>query len=251
MSDYLIPQWPAPARVRALCTTRSGGVSQAPYDALNLGEHVGDDALAVAANRLTLANSLTARPVYLSQVHGSNVVTLSDDSAHGMRADASLSTQPGLACTVMVADCLPVLFTNLQGSVVAAAHAGWRGLAGQGGRGVLEQTLSAMDSLASAADVMAWLGPCIGPQAFEVGDDVRDAFTAQEPAARALFRPHGGKWLADLPGLARLRLAQAGVEQIYGNDGGLSWCTVSNPARYFSHRRDRVSGRMAACIWLA
>ena len=252
MSEYLIPQWPAPARVRTLCTTRSGGVSQAPYDSLNLGEHVGDDPSAVAANRLIFEKSFAARPVYLSQVHGTDVATLSSNSGHGIVADAGLTTCPGVACSIMVADCLPVLFTNLQGSVVAAAHAGWRGLAGQGGRGVLEQTLRAMDSLASAADIMVWLGPCIGPQAFEVGDEVRDAFTAQEPAARALFQPQcGGKWLADLPGLARLRLRVAGVEQIYGNDGSLPWCTYGNPARYFSHRRDRVSGRMAACIWLA
>ena len=253
--DWLIPQWPAPARVRALCTTRSGGVSQAPYDSLNLGEQVGDDPLAVAANRRTFANSLAARPVFLSQVHGSAVVTLAADSGHGSVADASLTMQPGLACTIMVADCLPVLFADTQGSVVAAAHAGWRGLAGQRGQGVLEQTLNRLCRVSAtgvAADVMAWLGPCIGPQTFEVGDDVRDAFTAQDQAAQALFRPQlAGKWVADLPGLARLRLRRAGVAQIYGNDGSQTWCTVSNPARYFSHRRDRVSGRMVACIWLA
>ena len=251
MTDYLIPQWPAPARVRALCTTRSGGVSQAPYDSLNLGEHVGDDPLAVAANRLTFENSLAARPVYLSQVHGTAVAALADDGAHGMVADASLTTRSGLACSIMVADCLPLLFTDLQGSAVAAAHAGWRGLAGQGGRGVVEQTLDALAAVGTASDILAWLGPCIGPQAFEVGDEVRDAFTSQDAAAQALFQPHtAGKWLADLPGLARLCLRRAGVEQIYGNDGSLPWCTFGNPARYFSHRRDNVSGRMAACIWL-
>ena len=250
MSDYLIPQWPAPATVRALCTTRSGGVSQAPYDSLNLGDHVGDDPLAVAANRATLQSALAARPVFLSQVHGTDVLSLAPDSAHGIAADASLSTQTGLACSIMVADCLPVLFTNVQGSVVAAAHAGWRGLAGQGGRGVLEQTLNAFAAAGAASDILAWLGPCIGPQAFEVGDDVRDAFMAQDSAVQTLFKMQAnGKWLADLPGLARMRLRQAGVERIYGNDGSLPWCTVSNPARFFSHRRDRVSGRMAACIW--
>ena len=254
MIDYLIPQWPAPARVHALCTTRSGGVSQAPYDSFNLGEHVGDDPLAVASNRLTFESSLAARPAYLSQVHGTDVATLSSHSANGIVADASLTTHSGLACSIMVADCLPVLFTNLTGSVVAAAHAGWRGLAGQGGRGVLEQTLGVIHAQASgsaAADIMVWLGPCIGPQAFEVGDEVRDVFTAHDRAAQAFFQPKSaGKWLADLPGLARWRLRAAGVQRLYGNDGGQPWCTLNNPARYFSHRRDRISGRMAACIWL-
>jgi len=252
MTDYLIPQWSAPARVRALCTTRSGGVSQAPYDSFNLGEHVGDEPQAVTANRETLVRSMAARPVFLLQVHGTQVMTLSADSAQGMAADASLTTLSGLACTIMVADCLPVLLTNLRGSVVAAAHAGWRGLAGSDGQGVLEQTLSALAATGAASDIMAWLGPCIGPQAFEVGDEVRAAFTAHDATAQALFNPlPGGKWLADLPGLARRRLRAAGVTQLYGNDGSQPWCTVGNPQRFFSHRRDRVSGRMAACIWLA
>jgi polyphenol oxidase len=251
MIDYLIPQWPAPAWVRALCTTRAGGSSSAPYDSLNLGEHVGDDPQAVAANRATLLRSISARPVFLSQVHSTVVVALAADSAHGMAADASLATQSALACTVMVADCLPVLFTNRQGSVVAAAHAGWRGLAGSDGQGVLEQTLGALAAAGAGSDIMAWLGPCIGPQAFEVGDEVRAAFMAHDAAAQALLKPlTDGKWLADLPGLARLRLRAAGVQQLHGNDGSQPWCTVSNPQRFFSHRRDRISGRMAACIWL-
>ena len=251
MTDDLIPQWSAPVRVRALCTTRGGGVSQAPYDSFNLGEHVGDAPQAVAANRETLVRSMAARPVFLSQVHGTQVMILSADRGQGMAADASLTTLSGLACTIMVADCLPVLFTNLRGSVVAAAHAGWRGLAGLDGQGVLEQTLSALAAAGAASDIMAWLGPCIGPQAFEVGDEVRAAFTAHDAAAQALFKPlSGGKWLADLAGLARRRLRAAGVQQLYGNDGSQPWCTVGNPQRYFSHRRDRVSGRMAASIWL-
>jgi YfiH family protein len=157
----------------------------------------------------------------------------------------------------MVADCLPVLLTNQQGSRVAAVHAGWRGLVGQGGQGVLETIFeyfmasALVDTAHDATEIIAWLGPCIGPKAFEVGDEVRDAFAAHDRAALALFKPQpAGKWLADLQGLARLRLAALGVTQIYGNDGSRSWCTVSQPSRFFSYRRDGVSGRMAACIWL-
>lgn len=255
--QWLLPQWPAPAQVHAVCTTRAGGTSVAPYDSLNLGDHVGDRASAVAANRVILARAIDAQPVFLSQPHGVQVVTLSAATAHGTPADGSVTDQLGVACTIMVADCLPVLLTNLQGSRVAAAHAGWRGLAGSGGVGILESVVACFsapgsaESSPQAPEIMAWLGPCIGPQAFEVGDDVRDAFLAHDAEAKAMFRRQpAGKWLADLPGLARLRLATLGVKQIYGNDGGDSWCTVSNPLRFFSHRRDRVSGRMAACIWL-
>lgn len=260
--DWLIPDWPVPRSVHAVCTTRAGGTSAAPYDSLNLGEHVGDRPADVAANRAILQQALAAQPVFLSQVHGPHAVWLAGTSAHGMPADACLTDQAGVVCTIMVADCLPVLLTNAQGSRVAAAHAGWRGLAGQGGRGILEEvverfrTPARADTAQPATQIIAWLGPCIGPDAFEVGDEVRDVFVAQDPATRAMFRPTsnaqtGGKWLADLPGLARLRLAALGVDQIYGNDGTPAWCTVSQPSRFFSHRRDRVSGRMAACIWLA
>lgn len=255
--DWLVPQWPAPAQVHALCSTRAGGQSKAPYHTLNLGDHVGDQPGDVAANRATLAQAMDARPVFLTQVHGTDVVRLTEQSTHGTRADGCLTAQPHVACTIMVADCLPVLLTNQQGSLVAAAHAGWRGLAGVGGQGILETVLAgckALDDLGGrfeAAKIMAWLGPCIGPDAFEVGDDVRDLFLAQDPAAQSLFRPTAtGKWLADLQGLARSRLAALGVTQIYGNDGTRAWCTVSQPSRFFSHRRDRVSGRMAACICL-
>ncbi|MBX3653259.1 MAG: laccase domain-containing protein [Ramlibacter sp.] len=266
-SDWLVPDWPAPATVRAVCTTRAGGDSRTPYDSFNLGDHVGDDPQRVAAHRETLQRELGARPVFLQQVHGTQVLELDPASAHGTPADACLTSQAGLACTIMVADCLPVLFTDAAGSVVAAAHAGWRGLAGQYGRGVLEQVHERFEALALAtrpqsaienganadgavASPLAWLGPCIGPAAFEVGPEVKAAFEAHDPAASALFRPHGaGKWLADLPGLARQRLAALGVTQVYGNDGSAQWCTVSNPSRFFSHRRDRVSGRFAACIW--
>lgn len=258
-TERLQPQWPAPSGIHACCTTRAGGASLGPYASLNLGEHVGDDPATVAANRGVLARTLGARPVWLNQVHGTRVVVLNEASPDGLQADGCVSTQRGVACTVMVADCLPVLFTTAQGGVVAAAHAGWRGLAA----GVLEATLQelwaqaqvlrplvAMNSIVS--ETLAWLGPCIGPQAFEVGAEVREAFVALQPRSASLFRPHGpGKYLADLVGLARARLQAVGVTQIHGNDGSPAWCTVGNPARYFSHRRDGgVSGRMAACIWL-
>ena len=256
--EWLRPQWPAPAQVHAVCTTRAGGTSVAPYDSLNLGEHVGDSPREVAANRDILARAIGARPVFLSQPHGVHVASISDKTAHGALADGCITDQLGVACTIMVADCLPVLLTNLQGSRVAAAHAGWRGLAGTGGVGILESVVVCFSAPGSAgrspnaSEIMAWLGPCIGPQAFEVGDDVRHAFVENDHAAKALFKPKGGaKWLADLAGLARLRLGALGIRNIYGNDGGHDWCTFSHPERFFSHRRDQVSGRMAACIWLS
>ena len=254
--DWLHPQWPAPAGVHALCTTRAGGTSKAPFDSLNLGDHVGDDPAAVGTNRAILQRAIDARSVFLSQVHGANAVWLSASSADGIQADACLTDQARLACTIMVADCLPVLLSNERGSRVAAAHAGWRGLAGTDGSGILEAVVARMtasscvDADLEASRLMAWLGPCIGPDAFEVGAEVRDAFVKHDPAALALFRPKGGhKWLADLQGLARLRLGALGIRHIYGNDGSHAWCTVTQPSRFFSHRRDGVSGRLAACIW--
>ncbi|MCX7241176.1 MAG: peptidoglycan editing factor PgeF [Burkholderiales bacterium] len=252
--DWLLPQWPAAPHVRALCTTRAGGVSQPPYDSLNLGTHVGDAAPNVARNRAHLQAALGATPVYLNQVHGAHLLELAPGVAQGRDADGAFTRVPGLACTVMVADCLPILLCDLQGTMVAAVHAGWRGLAGQQGAGVVEQIARRFAAQARAGGgtgVIAWLGPCIGPQAFEVGDDVRSAFVAHEAQAHTCFQslPHG-KWLADLPALARQRLRSAGVNRVYGNDGSPEWCTVANPARFFSHRRDRVSGRQAACIWL-
>lgn len=256
--DWLIPKWPAPGRVRSVCTTRGGGRSVGPFESLNLGDHVGDDPFAVGANRAVLQAAIAARPVFLSQVHGSGVVEVGRSTPDGTVADACITAEPGIACTIMVADCLPVLFTNMRGSFVAAAHAGWRGLAGQAGIGVLESVAhhflpSALAARVQAtAETIAWLGPCIGPEAFEVGPEVRAAFAAHDPLAAACFRPAAaGKWRADLPGLARQRLAALGITQVFGNDGSPSWCTVRNPSRFFSHRRDRVSGRMAACIWLA
>ncbi|MFT6589753.1 MAG: YfiH family protein [Rhodoferax sp.] len=245
--DWLVPQWPVPPQVRALCTSRVGGVSVAPFATFNLGDHVGDIASAVAVNRALLEQALCAHPVFLSQVHGTQLVALTDQTLDGTPGDASFTDQRHLACTMLVADCLPVLFSNAAGTRVAAAHAGWRGLVGQGGQGVLEETLACF----KPPDVIVWLGPCIGPEAFEVGDEVRDQFVTHDPAAQAFFVPRcGQKWLADLPGLARLRLAARGVTQVYGNDGSRDWCTVQQSSRFFSYRRDGVTGRLAASVWL-
>lgn len=260
--DWLVPQWPAPASVHAVFTTRQGGVSQPPFDSMNLGRPSGDDAQAVDINRARLRSALGHEPVYLSQVHGIRSVVLNGPAAAGsVEADACCSATTGVVCTVRVADCLPVLLAHASGRVVAAAHAGWRGLAD----GVLEanyaqyRELVAAQSGADAADVAsascAWLGPCIGPDAFEVGDEVRAAFVARDADAERCFRPgHPGKWFADLAALARMRLRAMGIERLNGNDSGPDWCTVGNRSRFFSHRRDNValggSGRMAACIWI-
>ncbi len=242
---------------------------------MNLGDHVGDAPADVVQNRLLLAQAIQAKPVFMAQVHGVEVLALPGaaelDAFQNIPADACMTDQPGVACTILVADCLPVLFTDRQGTSVGAAHAGWRGLLGHAttGAGVLEQLYREfvpkvpMDTEHTASkniadQILVWLGPCIGPHKFEVGTEVRDAFVAQTPAASSLFKVladgRAGKWLADLPGLARLRLNALGITQIYGNDGGDAWCTVSQPSRFFSHRRDSValggSGRMAACIWL-
>ncbi len=252
----MVPNWPAPAGVRAVCSTRLGGVSAPPFDSLNLGDHVGDAVGDVAQNRARLQEALGVRAVFLNQVHGTQILELGADTPDGLSADASCTRTRAIACTVMVADCLPILLCDVQGTQVAAVHAGWRGLAGVDGIGVLDQAVERFRPLAlveyvqSAIELIAWLGPCIGPQAFEVGADVRDAFIRVTPQAMACFEPlPGGKWLADLPALARQRLRQLGVTQVFGNDSSLPWCTAGNPLRFFSHRRDRVSGRQAACIW--
>lgn len=257
-AGILAPDWPVPPGVRALCSLREGGVSRAPYASLNLGDHVGDDPAAVAENRRRFAGALQAVPVFLQQVHGAQVVQLTRGSPHGVQADACWSVERGVACTVMVADCLPVLLADREGRCVAAAHCGWRGLAGAGGRGVIEALWDAWwpqvaaAPAAAAQRTLAWLGPCIGPSVFEVGDDVKSAFEATDPTcSRRFSRASQGKWFADLPALARDRLRRIGVESIHGNDGGAAWCTVSNPSRFFSHRRDRISGRFAASVWLA
>ncbi len=261
---WLIPDWPAPPGVRAVCTTRHGGLSAAPWDSMNLGDHVGDELSSVAANRALLGQALGAKPVFLQQVHGTAVRVLDSQTADGLAADAALTAQPGLACTIMVADCLPVLFSTTDGAAVAAAHAGWRGLAGQQGRGILEQTYECFRAVVhtgraqTAINTIAWMGPCIGPSAFEVGAEVRSAFVDGDPRAAGCFTAlPSGKYLADLAGLARQRLQALGITHIYGNDSSASWCTLGHASRFFSHRRDAgirgnglgTTGRMAACIW--
>lgn len=268
-AGWLVPDWPAPASVHAVFTTRVGGVSAPPFDSLNLGDHVHDAPAAVAANRARLAQALGVRPVFLQQVHGTAVLELDHATADGALADACLSTRPGVACIIMVADCLPVLLAHRSGMAVAAAHAGWRGLAGVGsatpGHGVIESSMGALVTAVQrlmpgvtpavvAADTLAWLGPCIGPQAFEVGREVRDAFLPGHSSAyHAFSEGTGDRLLANLPLLARQRLAALGVRDVHGNDGSAPWCTVANAGTYFSHRRDAgplgSTGRMAACIW--
>jgi YfiH family protein len=238
--EAIRPDWPAPARVRACMTTRSGGVSRAPWASFNLGDHVGDDPAHVAANRAHLRETLSAEPAWLTQVHGTRVTELGRDK--DFRADAAVARAAGEVCAVLTADCLPVLFCDRAGSVVAAAHAGWRGLAA----GVLEATVSAMQ--VPPGEILAWMGAAIGPQAFEVGDEVRAAFVAGHAEAVAAFVPQSapGKWLADIYALARIRLRHAGVAAVYG--GGR--CTFREAETFFSYRRDGVTGRMATLVWL-
>lgn len=241
-----LPEWPG---ARLFCTTRSGGVSLPPYHSLNLGDHVGDDAQRVAINRQRLAQTWEVHPVFMQQVHGTAVVCIDSLPLNSVPvADACWSTQPGVACTIMVADCLPVLFYKPHARLVAAAHAGWRGLAA----GVLENTLQTTGMLADGGAVKVWLGPCIGPQAFEVGEEVLEAFVAVDPHAQQAFQSsaRSGKYLCDLAALARQRLQRMGIEQVQGNDSSTLWCTYSNPQLYFSHRRDGRSGRFAAGIAL-
>lgn len=240
----LEPQWPAPAQVRAVCTTRLGGVSEPPYQSLNLAGHVGDAVDSVKVNRSLLRDALAlpSEPVWLQQVHGVTVLQAMPASPNDVSADASVSRSPGVVCVVMTADCLPVLICDRAGTVVGAAHAGWRGLLD----GVIEQTVAAMAPVAPE-DLLVWLGPAIGPQAFEVGEGVRAAFEAHAAEASAAFVPaRPGHWFADLYALARQRLAALGISAVYGGDQ----CTYSDATHYFSYRRDTITGRMASLIWL-
>lgn len=238
--NWLTPDWPAPASVKACVTTREGGVSEAPFDSLNLGDHVDDRPEAVAENRRRLTDHFSIKPAWLQQVHG--IAVAHADPGIVATADASWTATPGIACTAMTADCLPALFCNRAGTRVAAAHAGWRGLAA----GVLEATLDTLD--VPAEDVLVWLGPAIGPKAFEVGPEVREVFINQLPEAAEAFVPsdNAGKFMADIYLLARLRLAERGVTAVYG--GG--FCTVTDP-RFFSYRRASRTGRFASLVWLS
>lgn len=240
MAEFIVPDWPAPANVRALQTTRHGGISAAPWDDFNLGDHVGDEVQAVQANRARLRAVLPAEPVWLRQVHG----TLAVDAAktpNPVEADAAWTERPAVVCAVMTADCLPLLVCDRHGRRVAAIHAGWRGLAG----GVVEATVAAMG--VASTELLVWLGPAIGPGAFEVGGEVRAAFVADDAAAADAFAPTAGdKWLADLYALARCRLRRLGVTQVFGGER----CTFSEPDTFFSYRRDGITGRMASLIWL-
>ena len=245
--DWIVPDWPAPARVGALVTTRRGGVSAGPLAAMNLGRTGRDEASALAENRRRLAVFLPSPPRWLDQVHGTAVATLTRDSANlpAPVADAAVTCERDVVCAILTADCLPVLFADRAGVAVGIAHAGWRGLAA----GVLEATVAALSALgARREDLVAWLGPAIGPTRFEVGADVRDAFCANDDGATACFASHGqAKWHADLYELARRRLTRSGVTQVSGS----GCCTFTDEAHFFSHRRDPRTGRMAALVWLA
>jgi polyphenol oxidase len=239
-ADWIAPDWPAPSSVKALITTRAGGVSTGPYSSMNVGFSTGDAAQAVEENRRRLRACLPGEPRWLKQVHGTRVVDAAA-VADRVEADASIAPEAHTVCAVLVADCLPVLFTDRAGSVVAVAHAGWRGLAG----GVIQRTVERLREH-SAHALIAYIGPGIGRDAFEVGEDVYLAFTRRDDAAAAAFVSHRpGNWLADLPMLARRALASAGVAEVHGG----SLCTCSDPGRFFSYRRDGTTGRMAALIW--
>lgn len=240
--EWLVPEWSASRRIRVVSTLRGGGLSAGPYQSLNLASHVGDDAGSVAGNRRRLrdAAQLPAEPLWLDQVHGTTVVR-NDGQDAPPRADAAFATRPGRVCAVLTADCLPVVLADRAGTCIAVAHAGWRGLAA----GVVEATVAALDR--NPRELLAWLGPAIGPAAFEVGADVREAFLRRSPRMADCFEPDArGRFRADLYGLARLVLAGAGLVEVHG--GGR--CTVGEPAHFFSFRRDRSTGRMATLAWL-
>lgn len=243
----ILPQWPRkPAHVHAFTTTRSGGVSRGAYQGragcggMNLGTHVGDDPQAVASNCEALNRRLPSSVIFLSQIHGTMVVD-AENLQHGINADACMTSKPGKVCAVLTADCLPVLFSDVQGQVVAAAHAGWRGLAS----GVLQATVAAMRSR-GAGEIIAWMGPAIGPAKFEVGQDVVDAFSAQSNSSHFVRGSEPGKYLADIFSLAKNILLEAGVTEVEGGEH----CTVSEADQFYSYRRDGITGRMASVIWM-
>lgn len=243
-TDLVRPDWPAPGNIRAFSTTRRGGVSRGPWASLNLGPNCGDEPANVLENRRRIARLLPAEPLWMEQVHGARVLESGEDGTGHEQADARVESAPGRVVTIMSADCLPVLLCDEDGARIGAAHAGWRGIAA----GVIEATVERME--ASPGRLMAWLGPAISGAVYEVGDDVRDAFAAAEGHARrsvdGSFTRHGGRWLLDVAGAARRILEALGVQRVYG--GG--FCTYREPDRFFSHRRDGATGRMASVIWL-
>lgn len=245
---FIIPNWPAPANVKALQTTRIGGVSHAPYASLNLAAHVNDDALAVAKNRQLLSPYLPSEPVWVNQVHGIEVIDAAQSTCV-QNADASYTTKPNVVCVTMTADCLPVLLCDKAGTIVAAVHAGWRGLCD----GAIEAAVEKMP--VDKSEIIAWLGPAIGAKAFEVGDDMRQQFILRDSRAEQAFKACGEqsvnqKWLCDIYMLAKQRLHQIGVTEIYGGSVNEDFCTYTDEAHFFSFRRDNVTGRMASLIWL-
>ena len=244
----LFPHWPAPDTVHAVSTLRGGGVSSGPYQGLNLGDHVGDTPDCVSENRLRLQRSLKlpSAPLWLSQVHGTTVIdAYRPDGAVASgrpQADATLTSEPGIVCAVLTADCLPLLFCDRQGTRVAAAHAGWRGLAD----GIIERTFEALG--VPATELLVWMGPAIGAAVFEVGAEVHERFIRHDPTSQQAFRPvEQGRYLADITLLARQRLQGLGVDAVYGGQ----WCTYSQPQAFYSYRRDGVTGRMASLIWMS
>jgi YfiH family protein len=237
LHDLITPDWLAPGNVRAFSTTRKCGFSKGKWGQLNLGAHCGDNPEHVYQNRGLLQALLPSSPRWLRQVHGTAVADWSDTYHPDIEADAIVSSQPGQVCAVLTADCLPVLFCNRRGDRVGIAHAGWRGLA----NGILEATVRALDE--TPTQLMAWMGPAIGPQVYEVGADVAEAFPGEFPAG---FTPRGDRFLMDIYALAKLKLAAVGVHAVYGG----AYCTLSDSGRFFSYRRDGVTGRMASLIWL-
>ncbi|WIV89376.1 purine nucleoside phosphorylase YfiH [Proteus appendicitidis] len=242
MTSLIFPDWPQPENIGSCSTLREGGISLPPYDSFNLGTHVGDKLSDVEENRRRLCQQalLPEMPLWLEQVHGTHVVTLNTEKNNEIQGDALYTSTVKKVCAIMTADCLPVLFTTVDGTEVGAAHGGWRGLC----HGVLQNTLAQFK--APKDQIMAWLGPAIGPTAFEVGAEVRLAFIEKNIAFESAFIPHNGKYLANIYMLARIILQESGITQIYGGD----FCTVTDPSRFFSYRRERVTGRMASLIWI-
>lgn len=240
--NHIIPNWPAPARVKAFSSTRVGGFSLGPYQGLNLGMHVGDDAVTVVRNRNALVqeNGMPSLPVWLNQTHSNVVAVCEKPTSAVIDADGVMTSTPQVVCSVMTADCLPVLITNTLGTQVAAVHAGWRGLAS----GIIENALEKM-----SGDPLIWLGPAIGPQAFEVGEDVLSAFVSMHSATERAFVPRKGvtgKWFADMDLITRIRLNELGVTQVYSSN----LCTFNDSERFYSYRRDGITGRQASFIWI-